>query len=249
MATIIAISNHKGGVGKTTTAVSLGAALAKEGKRVLLVDMDAQANLTRCLGVAAPAGNLYAALKGSAEPQPVAVNEKLHVIAATRDLSAADLELATEVGREYLLKSILKPFASEYDVIILDTPPSLGLLTINAFTASNGVIIPLQAEALALHGLSDLLNIYTKVKQRLNKSLKIYAAVVTRYDSRKVLNRQVLASVSGHFDSAETITAVIRENVALAEAPAVSQDIYTYAPKSAGAQDYTALAKAIIARL
>lgn len=248
MAKVIATANHKGGVGKTTTAVSLGAALSRQGQRVLLVDMDAQANLTRCLNVTASKGNLYDALKGNAPAQPVRVYDNLDVLAGTRDLSAADIELANEVGREYLLQGVLKPLQGKYDVIILDTPPSLGLLTINAFTAANGVIIPLQAEVLALHGLTDLLAIFNKVKQRLNKSLEIYAAVVTRYDNRKVLNRQVLESVRGHFGNG-TLTAVIRENVAIAEAPATSTDIFVYAPKSAGAKDYAELATALLERL
>lgn len=248
MAKIIATANHKGGVGKTTTAASLGAALSRQGQRVLVVDMDAQANLTRCLNVTAGEGNLYDALKGNAPAQPIRVYDNLDVLPGTRDLSAADIELANEVGREYLLQGILKPLAGKYDIILLDTPPSLGLLTINAFTAADGVIIPLQAEVLALHGLTDLLAIFNKVKQRLNKSLQIYAAVVTRYDSRKILNRQVLESVRGHFGN-DTLTAVIRENVAIAEAPATATDIFVYAPKSAGAKDYADFAAELLKRL
>lgn len=237
MAQTIAISNHKGGVGKTTTAINIGAGLARKGNKVLLVDLDAQANLTGSLHVEDTTANVYELLKGTAQAQPVAVTDNLHVIPAVLDLATAEMELTTAMGREYLLKEVLEPLQDAYDYIIIDTAPSLGLLAINAFTAANSVIIPMQAEFLALAGIVRLTEVITNVQKRINPTLEIGGVIITQYDNRKVLNRQVVETISNQFGGVVFSTRV-RNNVALAEAPAAGLDIFRYEPKSTGAADY-----------
>ena len=171
MAYVISICNHKGGVGKTTTAVNIGAGLAKRGYKVLLVDMDAQANLTDTLHASAET-DIYAMLRG-ATPTPVVINENLHVLPSTLELAAAEVELSTAIGREALLKEVIQPLKKQYNYIIIDTAPTLGLLTINAMAASDYAIIPMQAEYYALKGIRGLLDVITNVQKRINKALKI----------------------------------------------------------------------------
>ena len=247
MSKVISIANHKGGVGKTTSAINIGAGLNKLGKKILLIDLDPQANLSQSLGIADQERTIYGALRGEYKITPLQITKGLDIVPSTLDLSGAEVELSGEAGREYILKELLEPLRSSYDYIIIDSPPSLGLLTINALTASNEVIIPLQAQYLALRGLSKLLEVVEKITKRLNKELKVGGVFITQYDSRKVLNRDVVATIETHFKE-ELFNTKIRDNIALAEAPAKGVDIFSYQPKSYGAEDYLLLCKEIIKR-
>jgi len=247
MSKVISISNHKGGVGKTTSTINIGAGLVKLGKKVLLIDLDAQANLSQSLALIDQPTNIYGAIRGDYKLQPINVIKGLDVIPSTLDLSGAEIELSGEAGREYILRELIEPLRSSYDYILIDSPPSLGLLTINSFTASDEVYIPLQAQYLALQGLSKLMEVIEKIKKRLNKDLKIGGVIITQYDNRKVLNRDVLETIKKHFKGVVFNTKV-RDNVALAEAPSQGLDIYRYQPKSYGAEDYLELSKEILKR-
>ena len=241
---VIAISNHKGGVGKTTSTLNIGAALQRMGKKVLLIDLDPQANLTQSLGLMDHTPTIYEALRGEAQLDPIEVLPGLDVVTSTLDLSGAEVELSSEPGKDYILKELLEPLRNRYSYILIDSPPSLGLLTMNALAAAQEVYIPLQAHYLALQGMSKLQEIVEKVRKRLNKGLRIGGVFVTQYDQRKVLNRNVAETIREHFP-AETFRTAIRDNIALAEAPTQGLDVFRYAPKSTGAADYQALAKEI----
>ena len=240
MSKVISISNHKGGVGKTTTALNIGAGLQQMGKSVLLIDLDPQANLSQSLRIDNQERNIYGSLKGKYALEPVTIRPGISVVPSTLDLSGAEIELAGEPGREYILKELIDPLRSAYDYIIIDSPPSLGLLTINAFTASDQIIIPVQAEFLALQGLTKLTEVIDKIRSRLNKGLTIAGILITQYDNRKVLNRDVVTSITGRYKEL-VFNTKIRDNVALAEAPTQGLDIFSYSPKSNGAEDYLAL--------
>jgi chromosome partitioning protein len=247
MSKVISISNHKGGVGKTTSAINIGAGLNILKKKVLLIDLDPQANLSQSLGLINEPINIYGALRGEYKLQPIEIRKGLDVIPSTLDLSGAEVELSSEPGREYILKELIEPLRASYDFIIIDSPPSLGLLTINSFTASDEILIPLQAQYLALQGLAKLVEVVDKIKQRLNKGLKVGGVFITQYDSRKVLNRDVVETIQAHFKD-EVFKTKIRDNIALAEAPSQGLDIFRYNIKSNGAEDYLALSKEIIKR-
>jgi chromosome partitioning protein len=247
MSKVISISNHKGGVGKTTSAINIGAGLNKLGKRVLLIDLDAQANLSQSLGLTDQERTIYGAIKGEYKLQPIEILKGLEVIPSNIDLSGAEVELSGEAGREYILRELIEPLRASYDFIIIDCPPSLGLLTITAFTASDEVFIPLQAQYLALQGLTKLMEVIEAIKKRLNKDLRVGGVFITQYDNRKILNRDVGATIQDHFKS-EVFKTKIRDNVNLAEAPASSLDIFRYNPKSYGAEDYLSLCKEILKR-
>lgn len=244
MSNIITISNHKGGVGKTTSTLNIGAGLASLGKTVLLVDLDPQANLSQSLGIREPLETVYGSIRGDYPLKPLPIAGGLDLIPSTLDLSGAEIELSSETGREYILRELLEPVREAYDYILIDSPPSLGLLTINALTASQEVFIPLQAQYLALQGLSKLIEVIEKIQKRLNKSLKIGGVFITQYDHRKVLNRNVVETIETHFKE-KVFKTRIRDNVALAEAPTAGLDIFSYEPKSYGAEDYMSLAKEI----
>lgn len=246
MSIIITISNHKGGVGKTTSTINIGAGLEKLGKRVLLVDIDPQANLTTSAGVTQPRETIYDYLtKNLATLKPLSIIGKMDLIPSSLDLSAAEIELSNETGREYILQEIITPLQPMYDYILIDSPPALGLLTINALTASNQVYIPLQAEYLATQGLTKLMDIVKKIQTRLNKSLVVGGVFLTQYDKRKTLHRDVWSSMKTYFGGLVFDT-LIRDNVALAEAPTKGLDIFRYQPTSYGAEDYLALCKEIM---
>jgi len=247
MSKVISISNHKGGVGKTTSAINIGAGLNKLKKRVLLIDLDPQANLSQSLGVIEPERTIYGAIRGDYDIEPIEILRGLDLIPSTLDLSGAEVEMSGEAGREYILKELIEPIRGSYDYILIDNPPSLGLLTINSFTASDEVFIPLQAQYLALQGLTKLLEVIDKIKRRLNKELKVGGVFTTQYDGRKVLNRDVVATIEAHFKD-EVFNTRIRDNIALAEAPAQGLDIFRYSPKSYGAEDYLSLSKEILKR-
>ena len=250
MSKVICISNHKGGVGKTTSTLNIGAGLNILGKKVLLIDLDPQANLSQSLGLIEQEPNIYSYLKEAASNSkaaivPVPVLKGFDIIPSTLDLSGAEVEMSGEAGREYILRELIEPIRGKYDFILIDSPPSLGLLTINAFTAADEILIPLQAQYLAMQGLTKLLEVVDKIKNRLNKELKIKGVFITQYDKRKVLNRDVVSAIQSHFND-RVFTTMIRDNVALAEAPTQGLDIFRYNNKCNGAEDYLALCKEII---
>ena len=247
MSKVISISNHKGGVGKTTSTINIGAGLVRLGRKVLLIDLDPQANLSQSLALIDQPKNIYGAIRGQYKLEPINVFKGLDIIPSTLDLSGAEIELSTEVGREYILRELIEPLRSLYDYILIDCTPSLGLLTINSFTASDEVYIPLQAQYLALQGLSKLIEVIEMITKRLNKGLKVGGVIITQYDSRKVLNRDVVETIQTHFKD-KVFKSKIRDNVALAEAPAQGLDIYRYQPKSYGAEDYLELSKEVLKR-
>jgi chromosome partitioning protein len=247
MSKVISISNHKGGVGKTTSAINIGAGLNKLGKKVLLIDLDPQANLSQSLGLIEQDKNIYGAIRGEYKLEPIEVLKGLDIIPSTLDLSGAEVEMSGEAGREYILRELIEPIRPSYDFILIDSPPSLGLLTINSFTASDEILIPLQAQYLALQGLTKLIEVVDKIKRRLNKELKIGGVFITQYDKRKVLNRDVAETIKAHFKD-EVFKTKIRDNIALAEAPAQGLDIFRYNIKSYGAEDYLSLSKEILKR-
>jgi chromosome partitioning protein len=247
MGLVISLLNHKGGVGKTTSAINIGAGLAKLGKRVLLIDLDPQANLTLALGVPRQPYTIYEALRGESELIPANMKKNLDVVTSHLNLSGAEMELINEAGRELILRELIFPLQNKYDYILIDCPPSLGLLTLNALTSSDFVYIPLQTEFLAVQGLAKIKQVIQKVRTRLNRSLEIGGVIATMYDARKVLNRDVVDIIYKYFGDSVFETK-IRDNVALAEAPAQRKDIFSYSPDSAGAKDYLALSKEIIVR-
>ena len=248
MSVIISLLNHKGGVGKTTSAINIGAALVQLGKQVLLVDLDPQANLTLSLGIPRQKITIYENIRGEAELSPFTVKEGLDVVTSNLDLSGAEMELINEAGREFILRELFSVLIDDYDYIIIDCPPSLGLLTLNALTSSHYVLIPLQTEFLAIQGLTRIKQVVDKVKFRLNKNLEICGVLATMYDSRKVLNRDVVATIQKYFGD-KVFNTLIRDNVALAEAPAQRKDIFSYSKSSPGAVDYLNLCKEIINRV
>lgn len=251
MAHIIAFANHKGGVGKTTSVANIGAALHQKGNRVLLVDLDAQQNLTSCFlpddKVEALEVSIYDALVGK-EPLPViTLKDGLSMVPSGIELARAEIDLSQKLAREQLLKRLLQPIAEEYDFILLDCPPSLGVITTNALTAAEALYIPLTAEALPLKGLRMLEAVVEEVKESINPTLSLSGVFVTRYNTRKSLNNMVLETIAEKYGSVVFATK-IRENVAIAEAPLMQQPICEYAPKSKGAEDYEALTEEILSR-
>lgn len=235
---IISVANHKGGVGKTTTSVSLGVCLSELGRRVLLIDLDPQGNLSQALSVPQTGRTIYEALREGKDLPLAQVRERLWVCPSSIDLVSMDLELSTLPRREYRLRELLSPL--DFDYILLDCPPSLGLLTINALSASGEVLIPLTPEALPAKGLGTLLDIVRKVEGGLNPDLHLGGILITRYNRRKI-NRIVEETLRESFGSLVFQTK-IRENVDIAEAPLQGTDILSYSPKSPGSQDYRSLA-------
>lgn len=247
MGIIISLMNHKGGVGKTTSTINIGAGLVELGKKVLLLDLDPQANLTISLGIPRQHVTIYEALRGESELMPYTVKEGMDVITSSLNLSGAEMELINEAGREYILKELLAPLQDDYDFVLIDCPPSLGLLTLNALTSSQSVLIPLQTQFLALQGLAKIKQVIDKVRFRLNKQLEIGGVIATMYDARKVLNRDVVETIQKYFGE-KVFKTLIRDNISLAEAPAQRKDIFDYSPSSSGAKDYLALSREIIER-
>jgi len=243
----IAFTNQKGGVGKTTTTINTGAGLSKIGYKVLLVDMDPQANLTYSLKIHSSRmkQNIYHVLKGQLSVKEVVMpHNGFDLLPASIELSGAEMELVNEPAREQILRSALKEVEDDYDFILLDCPPNLGLLTLNAFTAADELVIVLQSEYLALHGLSKLMDLIKIVQQRLNPDLKVEGIVCTLFDKRKNLNREVVGHIKEHFGS-KVFNTLIRDNIALAEAPSHHKTIFEYDSQSYGAQDYMSFAKEI----
>ena len=240
----ISIVNHKGGVGKTTSVSSLGVALARMGKRVLLVDLDAQGNLTDTLTQTPGVRSIYDSLRTLETLPVVNIREGLDLCPSSIDLVSMDLELADKKEREYRLSRLLRGL--DYDFILLDCPPSLGLLTINALTASTKVIIPLTPEALPAKGLGTLLDIIERTRETLNPGLSLGGILITRYNRRKI-NRLVEETLRETFGDSVFKTK-IRENVDISESPLQCKDIYSYSPDSIGAKDYESLALEVVAK-
>jgi chromosome partitioning protein len=252
MGKVIALANQKGGVGKTTTAINLGAALAERGKRVLLADMDPQGALSVGLGLNPLAldRTLYDLLMDTDQDAgPVVTNTKidrLDLLPSNIDLAAAEVLLVGEVAREQALARVLRPLRRRYDFLLVDCPPSLGLLTVNALTAADGVLIPLECEYFALRGMALLMDTISKIADRLNPSLKIVGVLATMYDARTVHGREVLGRVEDAFGD-QVFRTVIGKTIRFAEAPVAGESILTYAGDSPGAAAYRELAKEVLA--
>ena len=249
---IFAVINQKGGVGKTTTAVNLSAALGAEKKQVLLVDLDPQGNATSGLGIEKGRLNhcVYDDLLSDVPVYQAIipdVSEGLDVLPATINLAGAEVELVNEMARENRLKDALSQLRGRYDYIIVDCPPSLGLLTVNAFVASDKLIIPVQCEFYALEGVTKLLDSMQRVKSRLNPSLDIFGVLLTMYDSRTTLSKQVAEEVRNYFGR-RVFNTMIPRTVKLSEAPSFGEAIIEYAPENKGAIAYSELAKEVISR-
>lgn len=250
MSKIICIVNQKGGVGKTTTAVNLSACLAEEGRRTLLVDMDPQGNASSGLGIRAGKKTVYEALVGECTLESTVEKtrqKKLFVAPADIRLAGAELELASLERREYRMRAALEPIKNDYDYILIDCPPSLGLITVNALTTARSVLVPIQCEYYALEGVTALMNTVQRVKRSLNPGLDIEGVVLTMMDGRTNLSIQVVAEVKKHFKK-QVFDTVIPRNVRLGEAPSHGLPIHMYDPRSSGAAAYQALAREVLKR-
>ena len=251
MGKIIATANQKGGVGKTTTAVNLAACVADAGKRVLLMDIDPQGNATSGLGVSNKKGyTMYDLLTGAATARQALRQTKvknLSVIASSIDLSGAEIELVGEEKRESILKRALDEIKDEFDFMFIDSPPSLGLLTLNALTAADSVLVPIQCEYYALEGVGQLMNTLTLVRKHLNPKLDVEGVVLTMLDGRTNLGLQVVGEVKKYFKG-KVYKSVVPRNVRLSEAPSHGLPIHMYDAKCSGAEAYRQLAKELIER-
>ena len=246
----IAICNQKGGVGKTTTAINLSACLAEAEKRVLTIDMDPQGNMTSGLGIDKDEveKNIYDLMIGQVGVEEVLQKEaieNLDIIPTSIDLSAAEIELIGVENKEYILKTEVKKVKDEYDFVVIDCPPALSMLTINAMTTADSIIVPIQCEYYALEGLSQLIHTIELVQERLNPNLEIEGVVFTMYDARTNLSTQVVENVKNNLDTTIYQT-IIPRNIRLAEAPSYGMPINLYDPKSTGATSYMLLAEEVI---
>ncbi len=247
---IIAVANQKGGVGKTTTSINLGASLAIAEKKVLIIDVDPQANTTTGLGIdkSTVEKDIYSLLEGESTLEETIQNHDLRflkVIPSSRKLARFELEVASENDSHLYLKNLLDQVKDQFDYIIIDSPPSLGIITINALTAAKSVLIPIQTEYYALEGLSDLMDTIERTRENFNPGLEIKGILMTMYDERTNLSKQVEEEIRNFF-STKVYRSIIPRNVRLSEAPSFGQPIQLYAIKSAGSKAYISLAKEIL---
>ena len=250
MGRVIAVANQKGGVGKTTTAINLSACLAEKGQKVLAIDMDPQGNMTSGLGIDKDEveKNIYDLMIGQAGVDEVLQKEaieNLDVIPTSIDLSAAEIELIGVDDKEFIIRNAIAPIKDNYEYIIIDCPPSLSMLTINAMTTADSVLVPIQCEYYALEGLSQLIHTIDLIKERLNPKLEIEGVVFTMYDARTNLSLQVVENVKENLDK-NIYKTIIPRNVRLAEAPSYGMPINMYDSRSAGAEAYRYLAEEVI---
>ena len=244
---IITIANHKGGIGKSSSSASIGYALALKGKKVLVVDLDAQQNLTYIMSHNEdPEVSIYDALVKNAPLPIINIAENIDLVPASLELARAEIDLASKMAREGILKSLLDEQRGKYDYILIDCPPSLGIVTTNALVASDKLYIPLMAEVLPLKGLTMLDDVVDEVQRRVNPNLQLGGVFFTRYSNRN-LNKEVVNMIQSKYGD-KVFKTKIRENIAVAEMPLSGKSIFEYAPKSNGAADYMALTEEIIER-
>ena len=241
---VIAIINHKGGVGKTTTTLNLGKALSLCGKKTLIIDIDPQANLSQSIGIEEPEKHIYQAMIENQTLPIINLGENFDMIPADLDLSEAELKLQNDVNGFFKLRNILKNAKNSYDFILIDCPPSLGILTTNALIAATHILVVVQSEYLAVKGLQTILKLVESIRENLNPDLEILGMLITQLN--KTIFRQNIADTLRNIYQGKVFQSSIRQNISLAEASSVGQDIFTYSNKSAGAEDYMSLAKEIL---